>query len=202
MAPELTIRVRVTIKSKTISVRYSVNNWVKQHVEGHNMSSSSTLVSRCVPCLGEGLSMPSPSYPVLCCLLSDLVPPVFVQVVSPPLDWSPLSSFLVIWSPSGDTQGPPVVFEAVDMPCPGPFHLSHIADYIYDFCLLPDPNVFLSILVGLCDVEHTSFHFGLCGRKFVLCLFNIFYQHIVNVYWGVIYNHHICLSGIHLKTRI
>ena len=23
----------------------------------------------------------------------------------------------------------------------------------------------------LCDVEHTSFHFGLCGRKFVLCLF-------------------------------
>ena len=21
------------------------------------------------------------------------------------------------------------------------------------------------------DVEHTSFHFGLCGRKFVLCLF-------------------------------
>ena len=27
-----------------------------------------------------------------------------------------------------------------------------------------------SILV--CDVEHTSFHFGLCGRKFVLCLFD------------------------------
>ena len=23
----------------------------------------------------------------------------------------------------------------------------------------------------VCDVEHTSFHFGLCGRKFVLCLF-------------------------------
>ena len=30
--------------------------------------------------------------------------------------------------------------------------------------------VFLS-LYALCDVEHTSFHFGLCGRKFVLCLF-------------------------------
>ena len=55
------------------------------------------------------------------------------------------------------------------MPCPGPFHLSHIADYIYDFCLLPDPDVGLSILV--CDVEHTNFHFGLSGRKFVLCLF-------------------------------
>ena len=55
------------------------------------------------------------------------------------------------------------------MPCPGPFHFSHIADYIYDFCLLPDPDFGLSILV--CDVEHTSFHFGLCGRKFFLCLF-------------------------------
>ena len=53
--------------------------------------------------------------------------------------------------------------------CPGPFTFSHIADYIYDFCPLPDPNVGLSILV--CDVEHTSFHFCMCGRKFVLCLF-------------------------------
>ena len=41
-----------------------------------------------------------------------------------------LSSFLVIWSPSGDTGGPSVVFKAVDVPCPGPFHFSHIADYI------------------------------------------------------------------------
>ena len=41
----------------------------------------------------------------------------------------------------------------------GPFHFSHIADYIYDFCPLPDPDVGLSILV--CDVEHTSFHFDL-----------------------------------------
>ena len=42
-------------------------------------------------------------------------------------------------------------------------------------CPLPDPDVGLSVLV--CDVEHTSFHFGLCGRKFVLCLFGqcIFY---------------------------
>ena len=48
----------------------------------------------------------------------------FVQVVSPPLGWSPLSSFLVIfWSPSGDARGPSVIFEAVNMPCPGPFHL-------------------------------------------------------------------------------
>ena len=40
---------------------------------------------------------------------------------------------------------------------------------IDDFCPLPGPDVGLSIFV--CDVEHTSFYFGLCGRRFVLCLF-------------------------------
>ena len=132
-------------------------------------SSSSSLGSRCAPWLGEGLSMSSPNYPVLCCPLPYRVAPVFVQGVSPPLGWSPLSSFLVIWSPSGDARGPSVVFEAVNMPCPGPFHFSHSVDYIYEFCPLPDPDVGHSIFV--CDVEHTSFHFGLCGRKFVMCLF-------------------------------
>ena len=105
--------------------------------------------------------MSSPNDPVLCCPLPYRVAPVFVQVVSPPLGWSPLTSFLVIWSPSGDARGPSVVFEAVDMPCPGPFHFSQ-------FCPLPNPDVGPSIFV--CDVEHTSFHFGLCGRKFVLWL--------------------------------
>ena len=59
------------------------------------------------------------------------------------------------------------------MPFPGPFNFSHIADYklykIYDFCPLSDSDVGLSILV--CDVKHTSFHFGLFSSKFVLCLF-------------------------------
>ena len=55
------------------------------------------------------------------------------------------------------------------MPCPGPLDFSHIADYTYDLCPLPDPDVCLSVLV--CDAEHTSFYFGLCDRKFVLCLF-------------------------------
>ena len=45
------------------------------------------------------------------------------------------------------------------MPCPGPFHFSHVDDYIYDFCLLPDPEVGPSVLV--CDIENTSFRFGL-----------------------------------------
>ena len=56
------------------------------------------------------------------------------------------------------------------MPCPRPFHFSYIVSYIYDFCPLPDTYVGLSIFV--CDVEHTSFHFGLCDRKFVLCSFD------------------------------
>ena len=101
------------------------------YVSSSSSSSPSSLGSRCVPWLGEGLSMPSPDYPVLCCPLPHRFAPVFVQVVSPPLGWSPLSSFLVTWSPSGDTRGPSVVFEAVDMPCSGPFHFSHSVDYIY-----------------------------------------------------------------------
>ena len=55
------------------------------------------------------------------------------------------------------------------MPCPGRFNCYHSVDYIYDLCPLPDPDVGISIFV--CDVERTSFHFGLCGRKIVLCLF-------------------------------
>ena len=119
--------------------------------------------------------MSSPNCSVLCCPLPYRVAPVFVQVVSPPLGWSPLSSFLVIWSPSGDARGPSVVFEAVNMPCPGPFHFSHIVDYIYEFCPLPDPDVGPSIFV--CDVEHTYFHFGLrpqvCSVLVKKCLVSV-----------------------------
>ena len=122
--------------------------WIVDSIHHH-----SSLGSRCVPWLGEGLSMSSPNDPVLCCPLPYRVAPVFVQVVSPPIGWSPLTSFLVIWSPSGDARGPSVVFEAVDMPCPGPFHFSHSVEYIYEFCPLPNPDVGPSIFV--CDVEHT-----------------------------------------------
>ena len=53
--------------------------------------------------------------------------------------------------------------------CPAQDHFIFLSvDYIYEFCPLPDPDVGPSIFV--CDVEHTSFHYGLCGRKFVLCL--------------------------------
>ena len=130
------------------------------------MSSSSSLGSHSVPLQISACRLQVSLSCAVLCQIVWRVAPVFVQVVSPPLGWSPLSSFLVIWSPSGDTRGPSVVFEAVDMPCPGPFHFSHIADYIYDFCPLPDQDVGLSVL--LCDVEHISFHFGLCSHKFVL----------------------------------
>ena len=42
-------------------------------------------------------------------------------------------------------KGPSVVFEAVDVPCPGPIHFTHIiTDYVYDFC-----PVMLSILLSI-----------------------------------------------------
>ena len=129
-------------------------------------TASSSLGSRCVPWLGEGLIMSSPNYPVLCCPLPYRVAPVFVQVVSPPLGWSPLPSFLVIWSPSGEARGPSVVFEADDIPYPGPFHFYHSVDYIYEFCPLPDPDVGPSIFV--CDVEHTSFIL-VCAAASLFC---------------------------------
>ena len=31
---------------------------------------------------------------------------------------------------------------------------------------------------------------------------DIFYQHIVHVYRGVVYNHHLCLCDVHLKTHL
>ena len=94
--------------------------------------------------------MSSPNDPVLCSPMSYRVALVFVQVVSPSLGWSPLSSFLVIWSPSGDARGTSVVFEAVNMRCPGPFHCSHSVDYIYEFVLsLTQMLVVLSLYVML-----------------------------------------------------
>ena len=51
-------------------------------------------------------------------------------------------------------------------PAQGHFIFSHIADYVFDFCPISDPDVGLSVLVS--DVEHTSFHFVLCGAS-LLC---------------------------------
>ena len=112
--------------------------------------------------------MPSPNYPVLCCPLPYRVAPVFVQVVSPPLGWSPLSSFLVIWSPSGDARGPSVFFEAVDMLCPGPFHVLtvHITSMTFVLSLtqmlvLLSLYVMLSILLSILVCAAASL-FGAC----------------------------------------
>ena len=74
-----------------------------------------------------------------------------LQVVSPPLGWSPLSYFLVVWSPSGDMRGPSVVFDAIDTPCPGQYNCSHIADTGSGHRLV------VRVL-----------HSGLCGRGFDL----------------------------------
>ena len=88
-------------------------------------------------------------YPVLYCPLPHRVAPVFVQVVSPLRGWPPLSYCLVMWSPSDDTRGTSVVFEAVDMPFLGPFHCSHSVDHSYDSCPISDPDVGISICGGV-----------------------------------------------------
>ena len=58
------------------------------------------------------------------------------------LEWlnPALSIFLSLL---GDTRGPSVLIEAVDVPCQGPLHFSHIADYISDLCPLSDLDVCL-----------------------------------------------------------
>ena len=130
----------------------------------------------------------------MCFPLPYRVPPVFVHVVSPPLGWSPVVSFLpAVWSPSGDTRGPSVVFEAVDVSCPGPLHFSHIADVYELNCPLPDPHVCASILVR--GVEHTSFHFVLC--KFALynaCLVSV-HVHVCLTMLPNLYFFHSCRSS-------
>ena len=102
--------------------------------------------------------MPSPNYPV--CLIVSLQ---YLSRLSLHCLAGLPSSFLVItWSPSGDTRGPLVVFEV---------HLIFLTLLIISMTFvfsLTQTLVFLSLL---CDVEHTSFHFGLRGRKCVLCLF-------------------------------
>ena len=76
---------------------------------------------------------------------------------------SHLSSILVIWSPSGDTRGPSVVFEAVDMPCPGPFHCSHSVHFIYD------ASLFCACLVNV----NVSVPYAIAGstQELYTCLF-------------------------------
>ena len=69
------------------------------------------------------------------------------------------------------TQGLSVVFETVDMQCPGQLPFSYIVDYVYDLCLLSDPDVGLS---RVCDVEHTSFHLDRADvRLFCACLVSV-----------------------------
>ena len=120
---------------------------------GRRALSSSSLGSHRVPLLGEGISMPSASQPVLLCPLPDRVPSrrSFLQR----LTCHRCRIFCHMVS-MGDTRGPSVLFEAVDVHYPGPLNFLSLLS-----CPLTDPDMGPSIPV--CDVEHTSFHFSLCG---------------------------------------
>ena len=214
--------------------------------------------------------MPSPSYPVLCFPLPYRVAPVFVQVVSPPLGWSPLSSFLVMVSMQVVTREVHLsslrqlinpaqdhfIFRTVLIIISMTFVLS-LTQMLVFLSLYVMLSVHLSILVCAAaslfcaclvsvhvsapchswqhtGVVHLSLQadgkvafedipvFGVCRPAchdsslylFVLVLFldtvvlsqvhvtlNIFYQRIVHVYRGVVYNYHLCLCDVHLKTH-
>ena len=109
--------------------------------------------------------MAHPSYPVLRSRLSDRVAPTYLSRSSlHRLAGLPCRLFL--------SHGLQVVTRDVgrghriDVLCQGTLYFSHIADYFYDFCPLSDTDV--SHYVVASHVEHTSFHFGLCGHTFVL----------------------------------
>ena len=64
--------------------------------------------------------------------------------------------FLFTWSPGGHTRGPSVVFEAVDLPNPGPFHFltllimsTFVLSLTQRLVLLPSLYVILNILLSM-----------------------------------------------------
>ena len=108
---------------------------------------------------------------VLCHIMS--LQYLFRQVVSPPLGWSPLSSFLVIWSPGGDTRVPSVVFEAVDMPCPGAFHFFLTLNIIAMTFVLPMTQML--VLIYLYVMLSILLYMLVCAaaRLFCGCLLSV-----------------------------
>ena len=59
-----------------------------------------------------------------------------------------------------------VVFEAVDkIICSAQDHFIFLTVLIISMTFV----IVVGIFIFVCDVEHTSFHFGMYGRKFVLC---------------------------------
>ena len=55
--------------------------------------------------------------------------------------------------------------------CPAQDHFIFLTGLIISMTFVLSLTQMLVFKIFVCDVEHTSFHFGLCGRKFVLCLF-------------------------------
>ena len=89
---------------------------------------------------------------------------------------------LSLWKHDARAKGPSIDYGAVDMPRPGSFILSHIADwaYIYDYCPLPGLDVGMGYPCRpyIRDFEYTSFHMMLvcaAARLFCMCFFGQVY---------------------------
>ena len=77
---------------------------------------------------------------------------------------------LVVFS-CGGMRGPSVVFEAVDMPCPGPFHFSHSVHYLAYI----DPMTFvvslthMLVLLSLCVMLSIFLSILVCAAASLFC---------------------------------
>ena len=145
LGPGLPFTRSTSVSPKALVVRHTCHVRMSSNVSYHK---SIIIRQPLCPVVGR---KPQHAVSKLPCLLPYRVAPVFAQVVTHRLAGLPGRLFL---SYGLQVVTREVVFEAVDMPCPGPFHFSHSVHYIkiiYDFGPLPDQDVGPSIFV--CDVE-------------------------------------------------
>ena len=96
--------------------------------------------------------------------------------------------FLSLWSASSDTRGPSVVQPG------GKVALEDIP--VFGVCrpACHDSSLYLFVLVLFLEAVVLS-------QVGLYVAFSMFYLHIVHVYRDVVYNHHLCLCGVHLETH-
>ena len=79
MAPRIVVKLAFSPRRHFFNWGFAMSYPILWKTDNAGDSSSSSLGSRCIPRLGEGLSMSSPNDPVLCCPRPYRVAPVFFQ---------------------------------------------------------------------------------------------------------------------------
>ena len=134
-------------------------------------SSSSSVGSRCVQWLGKGLSLSSPNYPVLCCPPSYRVAPVLI------LSRSSLHRLAGLPCRIFSSYGLQVGIREVHrsslrrLICPAQDHFIFLTVLIISMSFVLSLTQMLIFLYLYVMLSILLSMLGLCGRKFVLCLF-------------------------------